>query len=104
MILFAAMLARGNELDNSKVTTNDEIHQFLNHAFKDMGVKPDKKERQISVMGVQALLAEGNFINEALDYRLTHEGADFPPEFREKMLNAIQRMVGGFQKDTGKSD
>lgn len=102
-VLFAAMLARGKERDTSKLTTNDEIHEFLDYAFKEVGVKPDQKERQVSAMAVQALLGESKFINEALDYRLAHDGADLPPAFREKMLNAMQQIVGDFQRDTGRS-
>lgn len=102
-VLFAAMLARGKERDTSKLTTNDEIHQFLNHAFKEMGVKPDQKERQISSMGVQALLTESNFINEALDYRLAHDGADMPPSFRGKMLAAMEMTVGDFMEKSGRT-
>ena len=102
-VLFAAMLARGKERDTSMLTTNDEIHQFLDHAFSDLGVKPNQKQRQISAMGVQALLTESDFINEVLEYRLTHGDAGLPPSFREKMLAAMEKTVGEYMKDSGRA-
>jgi hypothetical protein len=102
-VLFAALLARAKERDSSTLTTNDEIHQFLDHAFNDLGVKPNQKERQISTMGVQALITESEFINEALDYRLANGGADMPPSFRGKMLAAMEKTVGDFMKDSGRA-
>jgi hypothetical protein len=102
-VLFAAMLAKGNERDKSTLTTNDEIYQFLDHAFKELGVKPGQQERQISAMGVQALLTESNFINEALDYRLAHDGVDMPPSFRGKMLAAMEKTVGDFMEKSGQA-
>ena len=54
-------------------------------------------------MGVQALLTESDFINEALDYRLAHDGATMPPSFRGKMLAAMEKTVGDFMKDSGRA-
>ena len=102
-VLFAAMIARGKERDTSRLTTNTELQQFLEYAFKEMGMKPDQKERQISAMGVHSLLVEDNFINEALDYRLSHDGADLPSSFRGKMLAAMEKTVGEFLEDSGQA-
>ena len=103
-VLFAAMLARGKERDTSQLTTNDEIQAYsLITPSRKLDTKPDQKERQFSALGVQALLTESDFINEALDYRLTHEGADMPPSFRGKMLAAMEKAVGDFMKDSGRA-
>ena len=102
-VLFAAMLARAKERDTKQLTTNDDIQSFLNHAFNDIGVKPGKQERGVAAMGVQALLTESTFIDEALDYRLANGGAAMPPNFRGKMLDAMQKTVDDFKKDSGRS-
>ena len=95
-ILFAAMLAKAKEREANQLASDEEIREFLDHSFKDIGVSPGRTEIQVSVIGVQALLTEGKFINEALDFRLENGGAPMPVSFREKMLEAMQTSVDDF--------
>lgn len=100
-VLFAAMLARANERDTEKLTSQSAIHQYLELSFKDLGVKPNQKQKLISAMGVDSLLVENDFINEAVDFRLKNGDAPFPASFREKMLNAMEKAVSDFKKESG---
>lgn len=102
-VLFAAMLARAKERDTNHLTSNDEIQQFLDHAFNDIGVKPNRKDNGISALGVQTLLAESNFINEALDYRIENGGEPMPESFRARMLKVMQQSLSDFRNSTGRS-
>ena len=99
-VLLAAMQARAKERDTGRLTTAAEMKRFLEDRFKQLGVKPAREERQTSIIGVQALLAESNFINEAVDYRLMNGDAPVPASFRAKMLTAIEKTLADFMRDS----
>ena len=101
-VLFAAMIARAKERETNTLTTDVEIKEMLSQIFDDIGVKPGAKENQVSLYGVQALLTEGKFIDEAVNFRLQNGAAPMPISFREKMRRAMQASVDDFlaHKDT----
>lgn len=105
-IMYAAMLARANEHDQSRLSTKDEISAYLKRAFGDLGVKPDRSQKQLAHMSVDALLIENTFINDLMNFRQSNPGAALPIEFRERMLKAVEESVNGFMRDyqSGKID
>lgn len=99
-VMYAAMLARGNEYDHGRLSTGEEIAACLGRAYSEMRIAPDEQQRQLAVASVQALLAENEFIEELLRYRLSQPpGAPLPTYFRAKMLAAFEKSVSQFLKD-----
>jgi hypothetical protein len=94
--MYAAMLARSIEHDQARLASKEEITAFLDHAFQEIGVKPDRETMHLARMGVGALLAENDFIEELLRFRLSNPNASLPIGTRERMVEAIKRTVDGF--------
>ena len=97
-ILYASMLARANEHDQSRLSTKEEITTYLERAFAELRIKPDRSQRRLAQMSVDALLVESTFIEELLRFRLSNPEAPLPEEFRTKMLKAIEKSVNEFMK------
>lgn len=95
-VLYAAMLARANERDKARLSTEAEIADFLDVAFGELKVRPDKQQKQMAHMGVDALLVESDFLEELLQFRLSNPDAALPVHFRDKMLAAIEKTVNVF--------
>lgn len=96
--MFAAMLARASERDNKRLASNDEVLSYVDMGFKDLNARPTSDQRQAARLGVSALLVENNFIEELLNFRLANPSAQLPMEFREKMLDAIEKSIKDFSE------
>lgn len=103
VLLQAAMVARANEHEQNRPSTNDEISVFIEIVADQAGVIPDAEQKKLAIMGVQSLLVESEFLEEAMCFRLSNTpGEPLPIEFREKMLAAMQKSVDDFLRDRGK--
>lgn len=98
-VLYASMLARANERDNSRLSTKDEIATYLDLAFAELKANPDQQQQQLAQMSAQGLLMEHDFIEEVLEFRISNPGAALPIHFRDKMLAALEKAVTEFMRD-----
>lgn len=102
VVLQAAMLARANEHDTGRLSTSDEISACVDLAANQANARPDKQQKQLACMSVQALLVESEFLEELMRFRLSQKPSEpLPVEFRERMLAAIQNSVDEFMRDRG---
>jgi hypothetical protein len=95
-ILYAALHARANEGDQSRLSTREEIETFLGLAFKEKKIYPDGEQRRLARMSVDSLLLENVFINELLQLHLSNPRASLPTDSRDRMLAAIEKAVKEF--------
>ena len=97
IVLRAATVAKAQERDSSKPSSSEDIRGFLELAHRELNLKPDSKQEKFCKAAVQALLSEGDFLDEVLQYQLSQPaGTPIPGEFRSKMLRVIQDSVNGF--------
>lgn len=96
IVLRAAEISKAKELDTNELTSKDDMISIIKFSFSEANRKADSKSMNFALMGVQALLVEGDFIEELLMYRHTNPGEPIPSEFRGKMLDAIQKSVDDF--------
>ena len=96
IVMRAATIAKAEEIDTSQLTSNDEIAAIIAFAFKEVDRKADANSQKYTLLGVQALLTEGTFLEELIEYQLAHPGQRLPNEFRTKMLAAMQKSVTDF--------
>lgn len=92
----AATIAKAKEIDTGQLASNDEIAYMIAFAFKEVDRKADANSQNFALLGVQALLTEGVFLEELIEYQLAHPGQHLPNEFRTKMLAAMQKSVTDF--------
>lgn len=96
-VLRAALLARAQEGDTSRLASDTEIATFLDFAFREMKLRPNASHTEIATISVQALLSQKEFLTELSAYQEAHPGDPLPTEFRSKMLAAIQQVVAEYQ-------
>jgi len=96
IVLRAATLAKAKEIDTSELASVDDIRSIITFAFNEVKRKPDANSVKIASASVLALLDENTFLDELLQYQLSHPGDAIPSEFRNKMLGVIQNSVNEF--------
>ena len=96
IVMRAAMIAKAKEIDTGQLASNDELASLITFAFKEVDRKADANNQKFSLLGVRALLTEGAFLNELVEYQVANPGQHLPNEFRAKMLTAMQKSVTDF--------
>lgn len=104
-VLHASMLAWTAEQSRHQLQTTEEITSFLSQAFEELKVAPNEQQKRMAHVSVNALLAENDFIKDFTNFRLSYPDAQIPPEFRERMLKALETTIEEFMtKYRGDSD
>lgn len=96
LVLRAATLSRAQEIELKSVAAAQDIARWVSFAFEERKLKKDESSLKMCSAGVQALLTEGTFLNELMEYQFRNPGQPLPIEFREKMLASIRIMVQEF--------
>lgn len=100
IVLRVAMSAKARENETLELVPDDEIRSMITLAFNKMERKADADYQQYAFLGVQTLLAESRFLDEAIDYQVSHPGRPLPKEFREKMRAALRRAVSEYRSQS----
>jgi hypothetical protein len=99
IIMQSACIAKAKEYDTSKLTSDSAIEKFFRISCNDLDVKPDKNQLKMAKLSIQALLVEGDFVDELLQFRIKNPDQPLPHEFRSKMLAAVEKSVNEFMRD-----
>lgn len=99
-MIHVASKAKANEHDTSLLETESEMRTdkeryferlcfYLKIVCNELNVKLSTEQTKCVLMGVMALLAEGNFLDELFAFQHQHPGSPMPADFRAKMIAAI---------------
>lgn len=99
IIMHAACVAKTKQYDTVQMTSESEIEKLFQVSCDELKVTPDKDQIRIAKLSIQALLLEGNFLNEIIEFRSTNPNQPPPAEFRSKMQTAIEKSVNEFIQD-----
>jgi len=97
IVLRASVLAKAQEIDTQKLATDEHIKSVIAFAFEEAKLKPDTSSVNTASISVQALLSEGVFLDELLKYQMSHPREAIPVEFRDRMLETIEKTVNEFR-------
>jgi hypothetical protein len=95
VVLKVALLAKSKESVYSKLCPKEELASFVDDEFKRMKVKPKEQSSQMTIFSIEALLAEGKFLNEILDRWHADPSLGLHPDWRQQMRGAVGRVVQG---------
>ena len=99
IIMHAACVVKAKQTDTAQMTSESEIEKLFLVSCDELKVKPDKDQIRNAKFSMQALLLEGNFLNEIIEFRSTNPNQPPPAEFRAKMYTAIEKSVDEFIQD-----